>query len=598
MSTIQMGPVLSFRGIAGENKDLWRVTAIVAVSVQEKEPELYIDDSTVRGGPVELARGESSRILRYDLSVTLKDEACQIRYGFGSQLRWHFTVPARNAAPRIAYVSCNGFSDPDAVRKLKAPIHAAWEDLLCNHDTQFRPDGYSVDKEQRWHEERIHDKALQRFQLLAMGGDQIYVDSIWQERKTLKELCDWTELPLDEQIKYQPSEDLKGRITKYYFDLFLERWAARSQATWGTTESIDRGSAAAMASIPTVMMWDDHDIFDGWGSYPPALQYSPLFLHMFKAARRAFWVFQLQQREADLPSLQDRAFAGAAAPDTPSFASVDWQTVRRTDTLALPFLDGQPGFSYHHVLGPVSLLVLDLRTERSQTQILGELSWEAFMRQLKSPPAPGGPEEEHLLVMSSIPVAYPKLTLAEWGLGLAGTPNVQTGLADDLNDHWSHHAHEGERKRFVRAVVAAAKAKRVRITLLSGDVHVAAWGTILRKDVTPADNWMRINQLTCSAIMHPPPTTFVERLFLTYVNQAAKVSQPIDTEHLVEMMLFPESDTYIQAARNWLALELDQQTFGDTGRRRLWATWRCERENKRYSNHLLAIHPVKKVLSR
>jgi hypothetical protein len=194
--------------------------------------------------------------------------------------------------------------------------------------------------------------------------------------------------------------------------------------------------------------------------------------------------------------------------------------------------------------------------------------------------------------MSSVPVAYPKLGLAEWGVELGGAPNIQTGLSDDLNDHWSHQSHEGERKRLIRALISAANARKVRITLLSGDVHVAAWGNILRKDVTPAENWMRINQLTCSAVVHPAPTGLMESIFLMYVNNAARTPQPIDTEHRVEMMLFPESDEYVQAARNWLALELDDTPFADTTRHRMWATWRCERE-ARFSNHLLAIHPVR-----
>jgi hypothetical protein len=588
MSVIVMGPVLSFRGLAGAYRDQWRVTALIAVGVQAQEPELYVDDDTSRGEPVELARNASIKLLRYDLSVTLADAERRVRYGFGSRQRWQFIVPARELAPRIAYVSCNGFSDPDAVRKLKTPLNAVWDDLLCNHDAAFRPDDYAPDKEQRWHEERIHGKGLQRFHLLAMGGDQIYFDTIWQERETLRELCDWTELPLAEQIRYQPSEQLKRGIADYYFRLYLERWAARNDEAWGTPQSHHRGAAAAMAAIPTVMMWDDHDIFDGWGSYPPELQYCPLFRHMFAEARRAFWIFQLQQREADLPLLTDNAANAKRAPDAPACVPVNWAAVREADSLTLPFFDGQPGFSHAHQLGPVTLLVPDLRTERSQTQILGEASWEAFLRRLNA----GTASEEHLLVMSSIPVAHPKLGAAEWATSHFGSPDVKNGIGDDLNDHWSHRLHEGERKRLVRALIAAASKHRTRVTLLSGDVHVAAWGTLLRKDASPADNWMRINQLTSSAVMHPPPAGFMESLFLAYLNNAARTPQTIDSEHAIEMMRFPASDQYIHAARNWLALELDRDNFSDSGKHRLWATWRCEGDD-RFSNHLLAIHPVR-----
>lgn len=35
--------------------------------------------------------------------------------------------------------------------------------------------------------------------------------------------------------------------------------------------------ATALATIPAVMIWDDHDIFDGWGSYDPDMQNCVIF---------------------------------------------------------------------------------------------------------------------------------------------------------------------------------------------------------------------------------------------------------------------------------------------------------------------------------
>lgn len=40
------------------------------------------------------------------------------------------------------------------------------------------------------------------------------------------------------------------------------------------------------------MTWDDHDIFDGWGSYPDDLQNCPVFQGCFQAARRFYLLFQ------------------------------------------------------------------------------------------------------------------------------------------------------------------------------------------------------------------------------------------------------------------------------------------------------------------
>ena len=46
--------------------------------------------------------------------------------------------------------------------------------------------------------------------------------------------------------------------THFYFTHYRQHWCSSHLAE-------------ALACIPQVMMWDDHDIFDGWGSYPHAL---------------------------------------------------------------------------------------------------------------------------------------------------------------------------------------------------------------------------------------------------------------------------------------------------------------------------------------
>ncbi|HPE71554.1 MAG TPA: hypothetical protein PK018_05160 [Candidatus Competibacter sp.] len=51
-----------------------------------------------------------------------------------------------------------------------------------------------------------------------------------------------------------------------------------------------------MASIPSIAMWDDHDIFDGWGSYDEERQNCPVYQGIYPIARR-----------------QDRSFPPAAS---------------------------------------------------------------------------------------------------------------------------------------------------------------------------------------------------------------------------------------------------------------------------------------------
>ncbi|MFZ6045663.1 alkaline phosphatase family protein, partial [Pseudomonas sp. CR3202] len=362
---------------------------------------------------------------------------------------------------------------------------------------------------------------------------------------------------------------------------------------WGSAEP-NRDAADALARIPTLMMWDDHDIFDGWGSYTPEMQRSPLFRTLFRHARRAFWVFQMQQALEDLPDLTDGTPPGFSSRD-PFYRPIAWSSQLKKDPLALPLLDGQPGFSSAFQVGPLALVVADLRTERSRTQVLGEATWTQLKGWLAGLDASGPPKHpgtrcQHLLFMSSVPVAHPKLTTAEGLLDSFGQDHVLDSSADDLKDHWSHDDHEGERKRLLEVLSETARSKRLRVSLVSGDVHVAAWGTAYRRDLPANETWAQIQQFTSSAVVHPSLMGVAERLFLGYLNASASTPQTIDVQYSVEMMLFPGFNKYVMPARNWLALELDL----GSDEAKLWVTWRCETATA-FSNHLQTVPPARQA---
>lgn len=51
----------------------------------------------------------------------------------------------------------------------------------------------------------------------------------------------------------------------------------------------------------------------------------------------------------------------------------------------------------------------------------------------------------------------------------------------DLEDHWAAAVHKAERNHFVQRLQTLAYSKQVRITILSGDVHLAAVGRFFTK---------------------------------------------------------------------------------------------------------------------
>src|SRR5690606_10244935 len=225
-----IGPVLSFRGVGPGGK--WKVTALVGLKESATVPAFEIDGRAC-AAPRELLVFGSDRYIRYDLSCKMGKNERIVSYGIPGSLQWKMTVPGKHYAPRIAYVSCNGFSDPSVMRKLVRKSNAVWEDLLYSHDRELRlrqSDQATklLDKEQLWHEQRINDNGLQRFHLLLMGGDQIYFDSIWEEIPQLRE---WVALPRTEQLEFSVSAALERRIESYYFKLYRDRWLPKERSS-------------------------------------------------------------------------------------------------------------------------------------------------------------------------------------------------------------------------------------------------------------------------------------------------------------------------------------------------------------------------------
>ncbi|WP_373778744.1 hypothetical protein [Glaesserella sp.] len=578
MAKLLFGPVLSFRGCVN---DVWKVSALIAVESKASVPTMLLNGKPT-APPSLLLEYDGRCYLRYDLSSLQQNDEVRVAYNVvGIAETWHFTVPAKSSPPRLSYVSCNGLSDPNGLRKLIKAKNSVWEDLLASHDKLLRPAGYKLDKEQLWHEARIHDQGIQRFHLLVMGGDQLYLDSMWEDIKSLKR---WIGMSRQEQLKYKVPDKLDKEIESYYFNHYCESWLSKERNQWGAkNRTLD--SAYGMATIPTIMMWDDHDIFDGWGSYTPEMQQSPMFQRLFYHARRAFWVFQMQQNINDLPPLkaQNNQYIRR---DDPLFEPIVWSTILQKDPLALPLLDNQASFSSAFRIGPLQIIVPDLRTERSVQQVIGPNTWTALHKWLGN--IDNSNNCQHLLFISSVPVVHPKLSLAEAFLDNLGSDHVLDSSADDLKDHWSHDNHEGERKRLAETLLKVAKEKNIKVTFVSGDVHVAAWGVLYKQDVAPHENWAQIHQLTSTAIVHPSLVSVMERLFLNVLNTVAKKKQTLDVNLFAEMMLFPGSNRYVMAARNWLALELDNKP----NNAKLWATWRCESQDS-FTNHLLAIDSIK-----
>jgi hypothetical protein len=235
-------------------------------------------------------------------------------------------------------------------------------------------------------------------------------------------------------------------------------------------------------------------------------------------------------------------------------------------------------------MGGMGLLALDMRSERSperrrggnlqSAQVLSEASWKAAYQWLDAQKG-----LKHLVLMSSIPVVHPSFELLEKMLGVL--PGQQE-LEDDLRDHWTSAAHRAERLRLVHRLFEFSQAQSCRVTIVSGDVHVAAVGVLESRRNAADSNAQVINQVTSSGIVHPPPVAMA-RYFL---EQACLEVETVDRGITAAMYEFPTTSRRLIGARNVMTIEPD--AMDDPGQR-LWVNWWVENELEPSSK---VIHPV------
>lgn len=505
---ILMGPVLNLRRAEAEH---WHVSALMVTAKTSAPESLDIhcigsqDDARIVAAAKELWVHGDQAVYRYDMKIRQDaNRATRVDYRFAGMPRpWSFHVPAVAGKPRMAFVSCNGFSSPGEIKKVK-------------------------DKNGLWrHMSALH--AQDPYNVLIMGGDQVYADQIWEACPAIKA---WVETPLDARKRRRFSGSMAAQVQRFYFNLYRDRWHQPEVE-------------GMLSSVPTVMMWDDHDIFDGWGSYNPGIQNCPVYQGIFDIARNHFAVFQQQ--------VDPRA--GEAHPGR---------------------VAGQQGFTLTLDLGDYAVLAIDARSERTQARVLARETWDAIWAwtdQLRA--AEVGPK--HLLVVVAVPVLHADFGRIETLMGWL--PGEQE-LEDDLRDHWQSPGHRKERLRLIHRLLDLMARTKIRATILSGDVHVAGLGAIRsERSSMPGARSSVINQLTSSGIVHPAPP----KLFGHLLEQLSDTPEPIDQGIEGTMLAFPTKRKKFVLARNFLSLEPDGRDD------RLWANWYVEGEER---------EPATKVIGR
>ena len=299
--------------------------------------------------------------------------------------------------------------------------------------------------------------------LIIAGGDQCYSDGV----KTLDIWRHLNRTMRKEGGQLLPDEDA---MRSWYRDIYRGYWGF---------ESVQR----VFDSFPTYMIWDDHEIGDGWGS------------HYF---RRDDGQDGLRRM---LPDLDERGLSYDEGLELMQrmFRAARQSYVEYQHSHNPPTADGVLDYAFQR--GGCAFYVLDGRGRRDigreSYRILGLEQFERFAEWA------GGltPEDTpFLFVVSAVPVLHTRAALVQSDERLGG-------LGDDLRDSWEHELHTAEREALMKVLFEAA-ARGIRVSVLSGDVHVSAVFAI------EDGEGRRIYQLTSSAITYnlSLPQSWVLRL--------------------------------------------------------------------------------------
>ncbi|CAD7703456.1 unnamed protein product [Ostreobium quekettii] len=486
--------------------------------------------TTVKGDLLETV--DSWQFWRFDISVTCRDAEALVEYklsfkrwpiGFwrGPTQTWSFCVPGKDQDWHWGFYSCNGFHWEDRPEYEEyGGIAPLWSDVLKRHS----------------------DRPLH---VMVGGGDQLYNDLVWDEEVNKA----WLERGWDEKCSAPITEEQELATCQYYFNHYKRHWSSEYFRD-------------ALASIPQMMMWDDHDIFDGWGSYPDKLQNSPVFQGVYSAARRFYLLFQHHT------------------------------TVERAREQNGLF--GKDGYCFMNYLGKkVALVGLDLRSERTKRVVMEPETWAMVKQRME------GIQDsvQHVVVLSTVPVLYPVVPLSEGTLtrisGMAKSEVLtkmmqMTGLfakvmnefdtpdlLDDLLDHWTADTHKLERKQFVATLQTLSYSKKLRVTFLCGDVHCCGIGRFysypkLRSFVR---DHRYMPQVISSAIgNHPPPNALMT--LLGFSSRSKMVNHHTRTKMVKK---FPGKKK-LWPHRNWaeVFLRCEKEDVEDEKKKGLVFQLRCE----------------------
>lgn len=513
------GPLLNYRYMSGQSTDnpSWHGSVLIVTTPGQQQPQLIVRGAAIdyirQVDGVKLYEDPKSAFWRFDIQVPFLPQESRWDYEIpgakyidskktASASSKSFYIPSKTQSMRIMFHSCNGFSvgtDTDAWSGC-----ALWNDVL------------------RMHEQKP-------FHVMIGGGDQIYNDGVRVDGP----LRPWTDIGSPHKRKHFPfNEELRAKCDEYYFDNYVR---------WYGTEPF----SFANGQIPQLNIWDDHDIIDGFGSYTDHFMRCAVFRGIGGIAHKYYLLFQhhlpppKSTFTTDAPQTVHANEHGTASADAVQLNDAFVKTGDEHEPSYIigskpgPYVEERSRSMYCQLGARIAFVGIDARTERTRHQINYPETYDQIF-QRTSAELQANPAIKHLILLLGVPIAYPRL---QWLENILQSPVIgplrflnkrfgvaggffnqfdgQVDLLDDLDDHYTAHQHKTERRELIQRLQDLAKRHGVRISILGGDVHLAALGRFFsnpKLNIPVEQDWRYMANIVSSAITNKPPPSAVANL--------------------------------------------------------------------------------------
>lgn len=341
--------------------------------------------------------------------------------------------------------------------------------MSCHNPTVAQEDGFEGHAVWADLPQIIDRRSNRNVRFALMVGDQIYAD-------------DWQQKILDE-----PTE--AGRLG-LYLEVYRRFWS-------------NIHYRRVLCRLPAMMIWDDHDITDGWGSEAKSFDgesatFLPKWRGLFEAAHRSFSVMQASRNPAPL--------AG----------------------------DPHADFDFAFRIGRWGFLCLDLRTNRNVR--LRRLLTPEQAHRIRQWVEANRQELQTLFVVSPVVFSHgspllEKKTTKVWPLIMAAVDwaakqfrwakGLQTGfwksvgdIRDDIADSWGSPENAAQADEMLDYLFGLQNdpERALGVVILSGDIHTSGYANIYSA-APEHEKRATIPHITSSSVAYTPFNWLLEAIY-------------------------------------------------------------------------------------